>query len=217
MDSHLDLYGIYSDIAWDQWLGNPNLIEMARERYDQISRWNLGSPIAHVPTIALDYLLEAMLTHSLGFFRSSIFCCAGVLDLELKRSLLTEFDKSAKCIQGQTFGQSIRFATAKHPPEVTRQRLHKLALINKIRNEVSVHPCKEVNMISCEEDETLSVLPSKNLEQFFQREEIEAFNEEASRDALPVDLLEKLSVKVLWWTKRFIGGGPLIFSHHAGG
>lgn len=84
MDSDLTLYGLYSDIAWDEWLGNRKLVEIAQQRHDEVSGWKFGTPIAHVPTIALDYLLEATLTYSFGFFRSSIFCCAAVLDMELK-------------------------------------------------------------------------------------------------------------------------------------
>ena len=214
MDSDLSLYGMYDDIAWDGWLNNPRLVEDAQRRHDEVSGWKFGSPIAHAPTIALDYLLEAKLTHSFGFYRSSIFCCAVVLDLELKRCLMKYFAESSRAIKRQTFGQSIQFASDQNPPVITKRRLDKLSEINNIRNKVSVHPFKEVNMVSCEDDETPFLLSPEGLEQFFLPEEVAALEEQSKLQGLQVDLLEKLSFKIIWWTKKFIADGTLLLTQH---
>jgi len=211
MDSDLTLYGLYNDIAWDEWLGNRDLLDTAQQRHDEVSGWKFGSPIVHVPSIALDYLLEATLTYSFGFFRSSIFCCAAVLDIELKRSLLDNFPDSAQIVGRQTFGQSIRFASDQHPSDPTSKRLDKLLEINDVRNRVAVHPCKAAKMISCEEDETPLALPPEGLEKFFSPDEIKIIAEEGKKQGLSVDLLEKLSFKVIWETKEFIAEGPIVF------
>ena len=208
----LTLYGLYSDIAWDEWLGNQNLVEIAQQRYDGVSGWKLGCPIAHVPTIALDYLLEATLAYSFGFFRSSIFCCASVLDMELKRSLREKFPDSLQIIERQTFGQSIRFASDQDIPKSTAQRLDRILEINNTRNKVAVHPSKAANLVSFEDDETPVGLPPDGLARFFCAEEIKNMDEEKKKLGSPVDLLEKLSFKVIWQTKEFIADGPLAFA-----
>lgn len=122
------------------------------------------------------------------------------------------FPDSARIFERQTFGQSIRFASDQHPPEKTAQRLDKLLEINDVRNRVAVHPCKAAKMVSCEEDETPFALPPEGLETFFCPEEIKAIDEEAKKSGLPVDLLEKLSFKIIWNTKEFIAEGPLVFA-----
>jgi hypothetical protein len=211
MDSDLTLYGIYDDIAWEDWLNNKRLIDIAQQRHDEISGWKFGSPFAHVPTIALDYLMEATLTYSFGFFRSSIFCCTAVLDMELKRCLMKILPNDKRTIEKQTFGQSIRFAIDQNPTKSTVKRLNNLFEINNIRNRVAVHPCKALKMLSCEEDETPFALPPEGLETFFSPKEIKAIDEESKKNGLPVDLLEKLSFKIIWNTKEFIAEGPIVF------
>jgi len=212
MDSDLTLYGIYEDIAWVDWLGNRSLIDIAKQRHDEISGWKFGSPLAHIPTIALDYLMEASLTYSFGFFRSSIFCCTAVLDMELKRCLMEKFPADKPVIEKQTFGQSIRFSIDQYPTKSSLRRLNKLFEINNVRNRVAVHPCKASKMVRCEEDETPFALPPEGLETFFNSKEIETIDEEAKKNGMPADLLEKLSFKIIWNTKEFIAEGPLLFA-----
>jgi len=210
-DKDLILYGLYSDIAWEDFLGNHSLMDTVHRRYEDISGWRFGSPLGHVPTMGLDYLHEASLTHSFGFFRSSIFCCATALDFELKRSLTALAPDQANRIQRQTFGQSIRFARERRPSPSTRERLTRMETVNKIRNRVSVHPCQANLLVSHDEDDGEFPIQPTDLKQFFSSAEVEQIEDACAERGVPLDWLEQLSAKVIWETKHIFGGGPMLF------
>ena len=135
--SDLNTLGAYDDVAWDMYLGNDRLAEQAASRYEDVSGWKYGAPVEHVPTIALDYLFEAMMAYAFGFYRSAIFCCATLLDLELKRRLISAQPAEESRIRHETFGQSIqRFGASRAHGEEIEGRLEG---INRVRNRVSVH------------------------------------------------------------------------------
>jgi hypothetical protein len=210
-DKDMTLYGLYSDMAWADYLGNTTLMDTVHRRYEDVDGWRLGSSLGHVPTMGLDYLHEATLAHSFGFFRSSIFCCATALDLELKRSLTSLIPCEAIRIQRQTLGQSIRFAHRCRPSESTEERLSRLAAVNAIRNRVSVHPCQAKLLVSHDEDDSEFPLQPTELKQFFPSDEITQIEEECKTQGVPADWLEHLSAKVIWETKQAFGDGPMLF------
>jgi hypothetical protein len=205
------LYGLYSDIAWGQYLENKSLMDTVHRRYEDISGWHFGAALGHVPTMGLDYLHEAYLAHSFGFFRSSIFCCSSALDFELKRSLAKAAPFEATRIEGQTFGQSVRFAHKCRPSQSTRERLTRLEEVNQIRNRVSVHPCQINLLASHDEDDGEFPIRPPDLKQFFSPTEIKRTEDLCSQQDIPLDWLEQLSAKVIWMTKKIFGCGPLVF------
>ena len=120
MDADLITYSAYSELAWAEYLGNDKLQESVQEKYETVSGWRLGNSLAQLPSIALDYLYEATMAYSFGFFRSSIFCCAAVLDIDLKRILVEYSPDHEKRIKSQTLGQSIGLLKQWSRPNSTR-------------------------------------------------------------------------------------------------
>lgn len=210
-DKDMILYGLYSDIAWDEYLGNNSLMDTVHKRYEDVSGWRFGSHLGHVPTMGLDYLHEATLAHSFGFFRSSIFCCSTALDFELKRSLIDLLPCEDTRIKRQTFGQSIRFAYKQGPSKSTIECLKRLESVNAIRNRVSVHPCQLELLVSHEEDDREFPLQPTELKQYFSSAEINLIEEESREQGISTDWLEQLSAKVIWETKQIFGYGQIQF------
>ncbi|MCK4960093.1 MAG: hypothetical protein KAT00_11850 [Planctomycetes bacterium] len=216
-DPDMVTYAFYSDLAWDEYLFNENLPGMVRDRYEEVSGWRFGASLAHIPTLALDYLFEATLAHSFGFFRSSIFCCATVLDLELKRSLLEHFPQKATTIEKQTFGQSIYLARTDGIRPSTLERLSRMDEVNRIRNNVSVHPCRLDVLVRHDEIDTPLYSDTEDITQFFQADEIETIQRESTTEGRAIDWLKQLSFKVIWQTKKIIAHGPLNFQGSSAG
>lgn len=212
-DKDMILYGLYSEIAYNEYLENNSLMGDVHRRYENISGWRYGAALGHVPTMGLDYLYEASIAHSFGLFRSSIFCCSTALDFELKRSLSEAVPDKLVRIEKQTFGQSIRLAYECNPSQPTRECLILLEEVNQIRNQVAVHPCRANLLVSHDEDDVGFPIQPSDLKRFFNPVEIKETEETCAKEGFHLDWLEQLSAKVIWLTKQIFGNGSLVFEH----
>ncbi len=205
-DPDIITYSVYSDLAWDRYFGNTSLIDEASGRYEEVSGWKLGAPLSHIPTIALDYLYEATIAHAFGLYRSAIFCCAGVLDLELKRNLIDEFPRLEEAIRKETFGRSIGRYSVESNDSNRKHISERLEFVNKVRNRLSVHPSSSAGLTRCIEDNKPFLSDPDQLQDFLEPDDLKAGKVEgAGGEVVSADLFKALSEKVIWETKSLIG------------
>jgi len=134
-------FSVVQMLEEENYIYNESLQEDASKRYDVVSSFDgFGSHIIHVPQFSIDYFSEARMTYCYGFFRSSIFCSVTALDFELKRSLISVYPNDEKMIRQQTFGQSIALMKDRKAKVAFLKYADRLEWINKVRNEISVHP-----------------------------------------------------------------------------
>lgn len=204
-DPDMITYGAYEDFAWDVYFGNPQLADQAFERHEDVSGWKLGASFTHVPTIALDYLFEAKIAYSFGLYRSAIFCCANLLDLELKRNLIDEFPDAESQIRNETFGQSIARLQKTSAIAAKIEILETLQFVNKVRNRVSVHACTTVPLTRCIEDDAPFFAQPDGLEEYLNADECKEAKATASESGTTPDWLRFLTSKIIWQAKYLIG------------
>ena len=196
-DPDMVIISVLRDLASDDYLNNNRINEQARERYERAYSWCFGDQVAHIPSLGLDYLYEANLTFAYGFYRSSIFCCAAMLDLELKRSLVAAIPELSSKVESQTLGQSIALAEKHTSGTGKRDCLESLKWINNIRNKVAVHPGKSALLVNAFDDDRPIASYSREARKFFTEEEIETISEEQEKPIDQIDWFEELALKVI--------------------
>lgn len=190
----------------ENYLYNESLQDMASERYNKVSGYN--GRIIHIPQYAIDYFSEARMTYCYGFFRSSIFCSVIALDFELKHSLISVFPDDETIIRQQTFGQSISYMKNKQAKITFLEYADRLEWMNKVRNEISVHPyrkeleLKKMRIMSMDEelhDYPQAMFDTTHLKIYFTDAEIKEFEGKGNNN-----WLDALSLKVFNETKEIL-------------
>lgn len=204
-DPDMVTYSVYEDRAWDMYLNNEKAIEEAIDRFEDVSGWKFGAPLAHIPALAMEYLFEATMTYSFGFYRSAISCCASVLDLELKRNLIEQLPQQSALIRKETFGQSIRRFKSCSTANERDELASKIEYINRVRNRVAVHSSATATLVSLLDDETPLLAGKECLSDYITPEERDRVEEEAIHTGHEPDWLRYLASKVVWETKFIIG------------
>lgn len=202
-DPDLVAHGAMEDMAWDLFLGNKQLQEKALERYEQVGGWQFGVSFSHLSWHAIECFLEAEMAYCFGLFRSSIFCCAVVVDSELKRCAIRLFPESAKKIEKQTLGQTIAMLNSKDTlPQTLAHVLEGVDWINTVRNEVAVHSYSKEMVSLFWEDESQYLNDRIRPKSFFDSDEVKQLEKECGDGE--VDWLEQLNLKLLFVTKHVI-------------
>ncbi len=201
-DADLVLHSALNDLATDEYLYNKNLLDSALTRYEETEIMYVKAPLNHITESSFDFLFEAVLTYCFGFFKSSIFCCAAVLDWELKRCLVKAFPHDVDKIKKSTFGGSIAYLKEKGSMTKIANLVDEFDLINRIRNEVAVHSYKDKRLSSIFETIENVDLNRTELKKYFDVQEIKRI--ENSIESSKIDWLDRLALSVLKRTRELI-------------